>query len=205
MKVGRGRFLAAILCGSLVFPLSFFGQQGMVQQDSPRPKKVLTPEQEAYQQQAREYFEKRQDMQAQAKRVFDGETARENAGDCPDAGTTYDFNVCFGKQLTVTDQNLRSFEDILRKLQTDPPAMPGASEGPTTGPAGPVLSQGQLVAEFDQVEKIWGKYLESACQTAFHQFAGGTGGPSFEMQCRLKLTRDHMRELDMIYGSDLHR
>jgi hypothetical protein len=83
--------------------------------------------------------------------------------------------------------------------------MPGASEGPTTGPAGPVLSQGQLVAEFDQVEKIWGKYLESACQTAFHQFAGGTGGHSFEMQCRLKLTRDHMRELDMIYGSDLHR
>jgi hypothetical protein len=27
---------------------------------------------------------------------------------------------------------------------------------------------------------------------------------SFEAQCELKLTRDHMGELDLIYGDDLH-
>jgi uncharacterized protein YecT (DUF1311 family) len=67
------------------------------------------------------------------------------------------------------------------------------------------LTQEQLVAEFDRVEEVWERYRESACRAAFHQFAGGTGGPSFEMQCQLKVTRDHMRELDMIYGADLHR
>jgi hypothetical protein len=35
-------------------------------------------------------------------------------------------------------------------------------------------------------------------------FDGGTGGPSFDLECRLKLTRNHMRELDLIYGEDLH-
>jgi hypothetical protein len=28
--------------------------------------------------------------------------------------------------------------------------------------------------------------------------------PASQMQCELKLTRDPMRELDLIYGSDLH-
>jgi len=39
-----------------------------------------------------------------------------------------------------------------------------------------------------------------ACSATHHQFDGGSGGPSFEMQCRLMLARDHMRELKMIYG-----
>jgi hypothetical protein len=47
---------------------------------------------------------------SQAKQVFDTEMSRENAGDCPDAKTDYDFNVCYGKQLTITDQNLKSYE-----------------------------------------------------------------------------------------------
>jgi hypothetical protein len=33
---------------------------------------------------------------------------------------------------------------------------------------------------------------------------GGTGGPSFQLECMLNLARDHMRELNMIYGEELH-
>jgi uncharacterized protein YecT (DUF1311 family) len=62
----------------------------------------------------------------------------------------------------------------------------------------------QYAAEFDGLEKAWQQFRELACKAAFHQFNGGTGAPSFQIQCELKLARDHMRELDLIYGSDLH-
>jgi uncharacterized protein YecT (DUF1311 family) len=72
-------------------------------------------------------------------------------------------------------------------------------------PGGPALTPKELSDEFERVEKAWQEYRETACTAAFHQFSGGTGGPSFEGQCELKLTRDHMRELDMIYGGAVHR
>jgi uncharacterized protein YecT (DUF1311 family) len=193
------------VCASLFLLPACFSQQGADQPTLPAPKKVLTPQQQEYQREEKQYWANRQSLQVQAKQIFDAEVAREKAGDCRGAGTTYESNVCFGKQLTTTDQNFKNFDDIIRRLQADPPQMPDVSEGPTTGPGGPILSQEQLVAEFDQVEQAWGKYRESACQAAFRQFAGGTGGPSFEMQCQLKLARNHMRELDMIYGVGLHR
>jgi uncharacterized protein YecT (DUF1311 family) len=58
--------------------------------------------------------------------------------------------------------------------------------------------------EFDALEKAWQQFRELACTAAFHQFDGGSGESSFQIECELKLTRDHMRELDLIYGSDLH-
>ena len=196
---------AMILCGQIFFLPFSFAQQGADPASSGMRSKVLTPEQQAYQQRWTAYEDERIRLQAQAKVVFETETTREKAGDCTNAETTYGFNICFGKQMALTDQNLKSYEDIVRKLQADPPQMAGEPIRPTIGPAGPVLTQEQLVAEFDRVEEVWERYRESACMAAFHQFAGGTGGPSFEMQCQLKVTRDHMRELDMIYGADLHR
>jgi uncharacterized protein YecT (DUF1311 family) len=53
------------------------------------------------------------------------------------------------------------------------------------------------------VEQSWWQYREVACAAAFHQFDGGTGGPSFQLECKLKLARDHMRELSLIYGGEL--
>jgi hypothetical protein len=82
---------------------------------------------------------------------------------------------------------------------------PGAPDLPAaTGIAGPTLSPKQHVAEFRKVEQSWRHYQKAACTAAFHQFDGGTGGPSFELECELKLDRSHMHELDMIYGEDLH-
>jgi uncharacterized protein YecT (DUF1311 family) len=199
MRVGNGRVWAATLCATFVLAPLFLGQPGPAS-----PKKSLTPEQEAY----RQYEAKHRALQAQAKQVFDMETAHEKAGDCPDAKTDYDFNICFGKQLTITEQNLKSYEGFIRELMAPPPQMPGQpaveTNPPANGIAGPVLSPPEFEHEFERVEQSWEQYREVACAAAFHQFEGGTGGPSFQLECKLKLARDHMRELSMIYGEELH-
>lgn len=165
------------------------------------PKKILTPEQQAYQQKLKEVRVKRDSLQAEAGRLFESEMAREKAGDCSDAGTTYDFNVCFGKAVDLTDRNLRAYQSALRDLLS----LEYPEPQPTTGPAGPVQTPAQSAEEFDRVEKAWLSYLDIAGSAAFHQFGGGTGGPSAEMECHLRLVRNHMRELDGIYFMLLHK
>jgi uncharacterized protein YecT (DUF1311 family) len=173
---------------------------GHGQQNQPAHHKVLTPEQQAYQQQYQQWSTHYRQLQAQGKQIFDAEMAREKAGDCPNASSTYDFNVCYGKQLDITEANLKSFEETIHDLLAPAPQMPGEPATPSQGPAGPSLTSAQLTAEFESVERVWRQYRDTACTAAYHQFGGGTGAPSFEMQCRLQLTRDHMRELRMIYG-----
>ena len=80
-----------------------------------------------------------------------------------------------------------------RLIFQQPPALRGVT-----------LLPKQHVAEFRKAEQSWRQYRDTACTAAFHQFDGGTGGPSFELECELKLDRSHMHELDMIYGEDLH-
>jgi len=167
--------------------------------NQPAPKKPLTPEQQAY----RQWTEKHSSLQAQGKQIFSAEIAREQVGDCKDANTTADFDNCYGDQLTITDQNLTRFEAVIRALQAGPPQDPAEATAQTPA-SGQQLSPQQLAHEFDNVEQLWRQYRDTACKAAFHQFDGGSGAASFEMQCELKLTRDHMRELDTIYGVDLH-
>jgi uncharacterized protein YecT (DUF1311 family) len=169
---------------------------GHGQQNQPADHRALTPEQQAYRQWEAHYRQ----MQAQGTQIFDAEMAREKAGDCPNASSTYDFNVCYGKQLDITEANLKSFETTIHDLLAPAPQAQGEPATPSPGPAGPNLTDAQLTAEFESVERIWQQYRDTACTAAFHQFGGGTGGPGFGMQCRLQLARDHMRELRMIYG-----
>jgi len=170
------------------------------QQDPARPKKVINPEQQALQQQMRETDAERQRFRSYAKQAFDSEMAREKVGDCPDAKTTYEFNVCYGKEVAATDQNIENYEDGIRHLLGMRDSSPSGQPLPP-GPAGPQLSAEQQLAEFERVEQLWHSYLDAASTAAFHQFGGGTGGPSFEMETHLRVVRSHMRELDSVYGS----
>lgn len=183
----------------------FSGQQCSGQQSSATTKKAPTPDQLAFQRQTSAFRAKRLSLQGLAKQIFDAEMSREKAGDCPNADTTYDVNVCLGKQLTITDQALESYEGVIEGLLAPWPQMPGQANTNAPGPAGPSFTPKQHSEEFERVEKAWREYREAACTAAFHQFEGGTGGPGFQMECRLKLARDHMRELAMIYGEDLHQ
>jgi hypothetical protein len=176
---------------------------GWTQEAAPKPKKVLTPEQQQMQQQYRATTQQMMVLRTQAKQAFDGEMEREKAGDCPEAHTTYDFNMCYEKVLKETGTNLKAYEIAVRSiLGLQFPSMTGQQA--TTGIAGPVLTPEQQVAEFDKMEKTWRTYQDIACSAAFHTFGGGTGGPSAEAECELRLMRGHMRELDGIYYMRLH-
>jgi hypothetical protein len=140
--------------------------------------------------------DKRNRLRSQAKQLLDSEMAREKAGDCPDAVTTYESNACYSKAVTASDQSLKTYEGTIRALLALEPTL----EGPTRGPAGPVLTPQEDVDEFDHMEQLWHGFLDAAATTAFHQFGGGTGGPSFGMETHLRLVRGHMQELNDIYA-----
>ena len=172
------------------------------QQVAPRPKKVLTPEQQAYQQEIKQYRDESDRLRAVAIQAFDAEMAREKAGDCPDASTNYDWEMCLGREGKITDGNYKAYAGAIRSmlgLKYPPP--PGSTETPVTiGPAGVALTPEQLVAEFDNTEHLWASYRDAQCGAAFHQFDGGSGAPVAEAECEQRLTRAHMRDLDAVYN-----
>jgi hypothetical protein len=190
--------LGLTLGASLVTAGICFRQQDEGKQSSPEQAKVAIPKQGDDQEQWR------QRLQAQAKQISDAEAERERSGDCTTSSTTAEFDNCFVQRLEQTATNSEKFDGIIRQLQLGSPQIFGSASETTAGTAGPELVPAQYAAEFDGLENAWQQFRELACRTAFHQFDGGTGAPSFQIQCELKLTRDHMRELDLIYGSDLH-
>jgi uncharacterized protein YecT (DUF1311 family) len=183
--------LLAVLC------LALYGHG---QQNQPAHHKVLTPEQQTYQQELKLYSARQQRLQVQAKQIFDAEMAREKTDDCPDAVSTYELRVCYGKQLDTTEANLKNFEATIHDLLAPAPQMPGEPATLPPGPAGPNLTSAQLTAEFESVERIWRQYRDTACTAAFHQYGGGTLGPIVELECNLRFARNHMRELKSVYG-----
>jgi len=176
-------------------------------QNPGRPKKILTPEQQAYQRELKQLWAERQRLRAQAKQAFDAEMGREKAGDCPSARTNYDWNMCLSREAGVTDGNYKTFAEAIRSdLGLKEPLAPGEKAGPLPpGPAGPQLTPEENLAEFDRLEAAWKPYLDAACTATFHQFGGGTGGPPAAGECRQRMVREHMRELDQIYYGPLHR
>jgi len=165
-------------------------------------KKILSPEQQEYQRKWREYMANRPQLQARANKIFTAEMAREKAGECNAAATTYDVNLCLDKEATTTDENLTRYESLIRELMGSRPEMPGA---PVTGPTGRELTAEESAAEFDRVEQAWHKYRDEACQAGRDQMGGGSAAPSSEMHCQIELARSHMRELDSIYWMQLHK
>lgn len=185
--------MPALLACTFVFSVLAAAQQTAAQ-----PTRIATPEQQGLQEQARVFAAKRRQLRAQAKETFDAEIAREKAEDCPEAQNTREFNTCFGKAVAIADQHLKTYEEALQALLAL--HYPVQSSTPVPGVAGAASTPEQDAAEFSHLEQLWHSYLDAASAAAFHQFDGGTGGPSFELETHLRLVRNHMRELDMLYG-----
>lgn len=196
MKMRFGRLLAVIFCARFVLFALAFGQQSTI-----TPKKDFTKQKE-YQQQMKEYLAKIQSLQSQAKQIFDAEMAREKAGDCPDADGTLGLKFCLNKETVITDQNLKSYEELIRGQIIPEPKVPGAPAANTWGPVGPNLSDEELLAEFDRMEQSWRIYREAACTATLHRLHGAELGPYYGLTCELKMARDHMRLIDMFYNAD---
>ncbi len=135
----------------------------------------------------------RSDFRKQAVEAFDREMAREKAGDCPDARTTYEDNICLGKDIETAKANYKAYVGALRSLL----GLPSGSDA--TGPTGKPLSAEEQVKEFDEAEALWQKYLTAHSSFAFDVWRGGTIAPSMSTRCELQALRDRMRELDRVF------
>ena len=154
-----------------------------------------SPSKAALRKEWQEYSSQLQELKKVSRAAYSDEEAREKAGDCPEAKSTYDMNVCLGKEVGKTAVNYKAYTDALRSVEGL--ASPAESQG--AGPTGNSLTPGERVSEFDRVESAWRAYYEAECSAAYDAYKGGTIAPSIELTCRLRLMRDHMHELESIF------
>lgn len=186
-----------ILCCVLGLPSSVFGQQA-----PSGPTKAPALEEEAPRELSKD-FVARVSLLIRAREAFHAEMAQEKAGDCLDAHNNDEFTLCYQKALVATDQNLTTYVGAIHDvLGLKKPDLTGYPAQP--GPADPQLTPEQLASEFDRLEQAWRPYLDAACTAEFHQFGGRASGPPAALQCKVRLTRGHMRDLDGVYYGLLH-
>jgi uncharacterized protein YecT (DUF1311 family) len=197
MKIFSCQVLAAVLLSALIIP----GQ--LVGQNTARPKKVLTPEQQEFQRKVASYMVQRKALQERAAKAFDAETAREKTGDCKNASTTRDIETCLGKETEITETNYSAFTGAIRELLSlsYPEFSEPAASVPTEAPA----NTEDLVKEFDALQTAWQQYRKIGTSAAYNQYKGGTFAPVASATMNQKLVRSHMRELSSIYDGPLHR
>ncbi len=165
-------------------------------------QKSASPEQMKYQAQMEQWRTAREALKAKAKAALAAEMQREQAGDCPHAGTTRAAEECLAQEVKTTDKNYSVFTSSLRSmLGLSLPVMP--DEPPSTGPTGKPLTSAERVREFDNLEALSKTYRTQAADAAYDEFKGGTLAPVFSLETGQKLLRSHLKELSFIYDNEL--
>jgi uncharacterized protein YecT (DUF1311 family) len=143
-------------------------------------------------------------LDAQAKAAYDREKARaqaaEKAGDCPKADTTRAIEECLSADIAATRANFTTFSGTIRSILAL--ESPG-DRTPASGPTGMPLTPVERVKEFDDVAASWDKYSKQQISAAYHLWSGGTIAPVEALTCELMLLRSRMRELNLVYDSQL--
>jgi uncharacterized protein YecT (DUF1311 family) len=189
---------AALLYLSLLIPVCAFAQQ------TQHPRKILTPEQIAFQQAIKTYNAQIDILRSSAISAFAAEVAREKAPECPNASTTYDINMCLSHEGDLTDANYKAFTTALRSMLALPvPTMPG-SDGGLEGPSGREGTPATNTAAFDAAELAWRTYATAECGAVDTLWRGGTIVNSVVDECDLRMVRARLHELDLAYGVRLH-
>ena len=197
MKLFSHRVLAAVLLSAMIIPGALNGQ------NSARPKKVLTPEQQELQRKVASFMVQRKALQEQAAKAFDAETAREKVGDCKNASTTLDIETCLEKETEITEKNYSAFTGAIRELLSL--SYPEISGTAASVPTEASPNAEDLVKEFDALQTAWQQYRKIGTDVAYNQYKGGTFAPISSATTSQKMVRSHMRELSSIYDGPLHR
>jgi uncharacterized protein YecT (DUF1311 family) len=170
-------------------------------QAAPRPPKVLTPDQIAYQQALTDTRAKLDKLRAAAVTAYNAELAREKAPECPSAVTTYDINMCLSHENDLTDANYKAYTTALRAMLAMPvPKMPAAPDTPYVGPSGPEATPATNTAAFDAAEAAWQTYAKAECGAVDTYWRGGTIVNSMVGECDLRQSRARLHELDTVYN-----
>jgi uncharacterized protein YecT (DUF1311 family) len=170
-----------------------------------RPKKVLTPEQLAYQKEMKDHRKKLDKLRADAAAPYSAELTREKIPLCPDANNTRDLNMCLVHEIELTNTNYKAFTSAIHAMLALPePGSPGVST-PIIGPTGPEATPATSMAAFDAAESAWQAYAKAECSAMDTLWRGGTIVNSIVGECELRMVRDRMRELDTAYEMELHQ
>ncbi len=189
--------LAAVLLLTMIIPGALTGQ------NTARPKKVLTPEQQEFQQKVASYMIQRKSLQEQAAKAFDAEMAREKAGDCKNVSNTRDIEICLGKETEITETNYSAFTGAIRELLSL--SYPEFSRPDASVPTEAPPNAGDLVKEFDALQTAWQQYRKIGINATYTQYKGGRLATALSATMSQDLVRSHMRELSSIYDGPLHR
>ena len=179
-----------------ILPIVF--AQSPANPQAPPHHKVLTPEQQAYQQQFKLFLEQRHALQSHAQKAYDDEMAREKNDPCNAESTTRGAEECLDRESKLTEANYAAFTGAIRAIL----ALKSPQIGPAnvSGPTGSPLSSEELVGEFDRLESAWQQYRGLVPRTAYDQYRGGTLAPVFDGESSQMIVRSHMHELNQIYG-----
>lgn len=191
--------VALQLCIALAVSLSAIAQdQPPTSPPAASRHKVLTPEQQEYQQQFQVFLKQRQALQAQAQKAFNDEMGREKNDPCNAQASTVGAEECLSRESKLTDSNYTAFTSSIRAILAL--KAPQIGPAPVSGPTGTPLTSEELVKEFDKLESAWQQYRDLVPGTAYDQYKGGTLAPVFDGECGQQVVRSHMRELNQIYG-----
>jgi uncharacterized protein YecT (DUF1311 family) len=123
--------------------------------------------------------------------AYEAEMTREGSGDCPDALTLGDRNVCLNDARVETYKNYDTFFNALREalIETSP-------------------NDANALA-LDGTERGWEKYRVTQCDAMVQVYDVGTikhpgsTEPSAQTRCLILLTRSRMRDLKQLYAPTL--
>jgi uncharacterized protein YecT (DUF1311 family) len=195
---------ATILCLALIPALAAAQTTPQPAPSAPRPKKVLTPDQIAFQQNLKAYNAQMDGLRAIANAALAAEMAREKAPECPNADNTVAENECLAHENDLTGANLKTFTTAVRGLLAVPypsqPGLPDYPNGPTGHPGTPATN----TAAFDAAESAWHTYAKAQCDAVDTLWRGGTIVNAVDLECSLRQSRNRLRELDTAYSVVLH-
>jgi uncharacterized protein YecT (DUF1311 family) len=141
-------------------------------------------------------FAQIQQLKKSARSSYADEKARQKAGDCPQATSTYDIVTCLGSELERSTANYHAYVGAIRSTE----ALAGPHEGSPTGGSGAgSRTPAERVKQFDEVESAWQIFQKAQCSMAYDAYRGGTIAPVMQLTCKLRLLRDRMSELESIY------
>jgi uncharacterized protein YecT (DUF1311 family) len=160
---------------------------GFMPQSAANPSQVVAMQREKEE----AYFARRVELREKAKTVLAREMAREKNGDCLEVVSTADTNICLTKEIETTTANYKEYIADLHALF--------GLEGRWKETDSRAQTSEEAALQFDEVEKAWQAYQTARCSAVHDNFRPGTIAPQMAADCRQRLTRNHMRELDEIY------
>ena len=113
-----------------------------------------------------------------------GTAAQAQTAACPESKTTVEMTNCLSREVGRADDDLAALTVRVKALMARDP---------------------KLAAALARSEKTWLAYRTETCDDLMSPFwAGGTIQAPATLDCRLRLTRSHIADLDHLFNAPLH-